>query len=121
LQVYRGGTRQPAFEYPLDNHLPGQDLVSDGSGRITAVRKRGGLQFSGHAWQLFWLIPMGTTKAPDYDCEITAPGYKPCAFPVWRLFESPYHDYEEFPKTKLTADGEEIELPVYEHTFVLER
>jgi hypothetical protein len=120
LLVYRAGTRDLAFEYPLDNHVAGRDLVSDEKGRITAIRKRGGLQFGGHAWQLFWVIPMGA-KAPEYDCEVMAEGFKPLKFQVWRLFDSPHKTYEDFPKTKLKLDGEEIELPIYEHTFTLER
>jgi hypothetical protein len=120
LCVYRGGTRDLAFEYPLDNHVAAQELVSDESGRITAIRKRGGLQFGGHAWLLFWVIPMGA-KAPEYDCEITAQGFKPVKFRVWKLFESPHKYYEDFPKTKVKVDGKEFELPIYEHAFTLER
>jgi hypothetical protein len=90
LRVYRGGTRDLAFKYPLDNHLADQELVSDENGRITAIRKRGGLQFGGHGWYLFWVIPMGA-KAPEYDCEITATGFKPLKFGIWRLFESPHN------------------------------
>ncbi len=120
LRVYHGGTRDPAFEYPLDNHMAGRDLVSDDNGRITAIRKRDGLQFGGKAWQLFWVIPMGA-KAPEYDCEITAQGFKPLTFRVWRLFESPYTYYEDFPKTRLMVDGEEIELKIYEHSFTMQR
>src|SRR5262249_8691078 len=120
LRVYHGGTRDPAFKYPLDNHLADQELVSDESGRITAMRRYGGLQCGGHAWELFWVIPMGA-KAPQYDCEITAEGFKPLNFRIRRLFESPHRYYEDFPKTKLKENGEEIELPVYKHTFTLER
>jgi hypothetical protein len=90
LRVYRGGTRDLAFKYPLDNHLADQELDSDENGRITAIRERGGLQFGGHGWYLFWVIPMGA-KAPEYDCEITAAGFKPLKFGIWRLFESPHN------------------------------
>jgi len=120
LRVYRGGTHDLAFKYPLDNHLAGQELVSDENGRITAVRKRGGLQFGGHGWFLFWIIPMGA-KAPAYDCAITAAGFKPLKFEIRRLFESPYKYYENSPKTKLKLDAKEIELKIYEHDFTLER
>lgn len=109
-----------ASGYPLDNHVTGQELVSNDDGRVTALRKQGGLQFGGLAWRLFWVIPMGA-KAPEYDCEITADGFKPLKFPVWRLFESPHQYYEEFPKTNLRVEGEEVELSIYEHTFTLER
>ena len=120
LRVYHGGTRDLAFNYPLDNHVPGHELVSDERGRITAIRKDGGLQFGGHAWELFWVIPLGA-KAPQYDCEITAEGFKPLKFRIWRLFDSPYKSYEDFPKTNLTVQGTDLELPVYEHAFTLER
>lgn len=118
LRVYHGGTRKLAFKNPLDNHLIGSELVSDEDGRITAIRESGRHQFGGDAWQLFWLIPMGA-KSPKYDCEITAEGFKPFRFRLNRLFETPHVSYEEFPKTKLTADGREIELPVYQHSFTL--
>src|SRR5262249_9290558 len=76
LRVYRGSTRELASGYPLDNHITGQELVSDENGRITAPWKDGSMQFGGHAWQLFWVIPIGA-KVPKYDCEITADGFKP--------------------------------------------
>ena len=120
LRVYRGDTRKLASGYPIDNHVTGQELVSDDGGRITAIRKHGGLQFGGQAWLLFWVIRMGD-KAPEYDCEITAEGFKPLKFAVWDLFESPHRYYENFPKTKLEVDGEEVELKIYEHAFTLER
>jgi hypothetical protein len=120
LRVYRGGTRELAFQYPLDNHLADQPLVSDENGRIVAIRRRGGLQFGGEAWLLFFVIPMGA-KAPKYNCEITAAGFKPLIFRIERLFESPHTYYEDFPKTKAKLDGKEIELKIYEHTFTLER
>lgn len=119
LRVYHGGTRTLAFQYPLDNHVAGKDLASDEQGRITAVREQGGLQFGGFAWLLFWVIPMGA-KAPQYDCAITADGFKPLSFQIDRLFEMPYQSYEDFPKSKQTVDGKEIELPIYQHTFTLQ-
>lgn len=120
LRIYRGGTRDLAFGYPLDNHVAGRNLVSDVKGRIVGLRKNGGLQFGGHAWLLFWVIPMGA-KAPEFDCEITAEGFKPLKFRVRKLFESPHQFNEQFPKTKLQLDKEEIELNIYEHAFILQR
>ena len=87
LHVYEKGTRNPAFEYPIDNYLSGHDLTSDEQGQIVAVREYGGVGFGGFGFQLFWTIPI-ITPAPDYDCEITATGYKPIKFSIWRLFES---------------------------------
>jgi hypothetical protein len=120
LRVYHGGTRDLALKYPLDNHLANHELISDENGRITAIRKDGGLQFGGHAWFLFWVIPMGA-KAPQYDCEITAEGFKPLQFRIQRLFESPRGFSENVCKSQTTIENEEIPLPIYEHVFALER
>lgn len=120
LHVFQGSTRELASSYPLDNHIIGQDLVSDENGRIIAIRKPDGKLFHGNAWSLFWLIPMGTT-APKYDCEIMADGFKPFKFPLRRLFESPHRNVEEIPKTKLDVEGEQVEVSIYKHTFTLKR
>jgi hypothetical protein len=121
LRVYCSGTRDLAFGYPLDNHLAGQDLVSDESGQITALQRNYRLKFGGFKWDLFWVIPIGARKAPDVDCEVSADGFRPLQFSIWRLFKSSYRSYEAFPKTTLPVDGNEIELPVYDQTFMLER
>src|SRR5262249_43696849 len=110
LRVYRGSTRELASGYPLDNHITGQELVSDENGRITAPWKDGRMQFGGHAWQLFWVIPIGA-KVPKYDCEISR-RVQASQFPVRRLFESPHFCYEDFPKSKLEVDGEQVELKI---------
>jgi hypothetical protein len=120
LHVYHGSTRELALKYPLDNHIATQDLVSNERGRITVIRCSEGVLFGGHAWELFWVIPIGG-RAPQYDCEITADGFKALKFPVWLLFESPHFSYDDFPKTKVMIDGEEIVLQIYENTFTLER
>ena len=120
LNVYRSGTQDLAAEYPLDDHVTGSELVSDGMGRIVVLRRYGGLQFGGHAWKLFWFIRMGA-QAPKFDCEITAEGFEPIRFPLNRLFDSPHRYYEDFPKTTIEVDGESIEIKVYEHTFALEK
>jgi hypothetical protein len=121
LHVYRGGTRQLAFGYPISNHTESSDVVSDESGRIIAMQERDGLQFGGHRWELFWIIPMGKRSGPKFDCELSAPGYQTATFEIWRLFQSPYTMYEEFPKTKRVINGKEQELKVYDQTFTLNR
>jgi hypothetical protein len=121
LHVYRGAPRQLAFGYPISNHTQQSGLVSDEMGRITAVHERGGLQFGGHRWELFWLIPMGKRSGPKFACELTAPGYQTAAFEIQRLFQSPYKMYDEFPKTKCVIDGKEEELKVYDQAFTLNR
>ncbi|OWK38154.1 hypothetical protein [Fimbriiglobus ruber] len=121
LRVFRKNTREPAYKYPLENHMTERDLVSDETGRITAIREHGGLQFGGHAWQLFWVIPMGVQTGPRYDCEITAEGFQPLTFEVWQLFETGYESYKDFPKTTRVVDGKPTEFKVYEQTFALSR
>lgn len=120
LRIYHGGTRDLAFKYPLDNHLADQELISNEKGRITGIREDGEMQFGGHAWRLFWIIPIGA-KSPQFDCEITADGYQTLKFPVSRLFESTHVYYEDSPKAKLNVMGKEIEVPVYAHTFTMAR
>ncbi len=84
LRVYRGGTRDLAFGWPVDNHVAGRDLIGDESGQIVAFHRSSGSDFGGHSWELFWVIPMGA-KAPDYDCEISAKGFKRLNFSIYRL------------------------------------
>jgi hypothetical protein len=124
LRVFRGGTTTPAFGYPLENHLAGQDLVGDDGGVVTAFRTQGGIQFGGTGWVLFWVIPVGDhvgDHGPRYDCEITAAGFRPLRFPLVRLFQSPFQTYDQFPKTTRRVSDEDFELKVYENTFTLDR
>ena len=120
FRIYERKTRNQAFQYPITNAIAGKQLVSDQSGRIVLIQDREGLQFGGFAFLLFWCIPIGD-RAPQYDCEIEASGYKPAKFDLWRLFDSPYTSYKDFPKTKIVVHGREEEVPVYEQKFVLER
>jgi hypothetical protein len=120
LRVYRGGTRNLAYGYPLANHLPNNEITSDESGHIVAIQKSNGFQFGGHAWELFWVIPMGA-QVPEYDCEITAEGFKPLMFPVTQLFDAADNRLDDQPTVKVQVDGKEWELPSYEGNFNLVR
>jgi hypothetical protein len=119
LRIYRGGTREIAIHYPLENKEGGRAFVSDEKGRITALRKSD-WRFGGNVWHLFWLIPMGD-KVPEYDCEITAEAFKPLKFSARDLSRSPHQSHEDFPKTKIKIAGEEVILRIYEHTYTLGR
>jgi hypothetical protein len=120
LRIYRHGTRSLAFGYPLDNHLAGQDLVSDKNGRITVIRKWGGISWGVKEWDLFWIIPMGDNP-PDFDCEISAKNFETHRFSIWQLcgYDGSLNGHEVFPGAKLTVDGKEIELRVYWFAFTL--
>lgn len=114
LQVYEGGTKTPAYEYPFSNHSPAAPLVADGSGRITAIQRMSGLQFGSYAWDLFWVIPLGATW-PQYDCEFTAPGFKPFVVEVSKLFDDaqPSDDGE---RMRIRFREREVELRIFEYT-----
>lgn len=120
FRVYQHKTRSPAHHRPFRDYVPGREYISDAEGQIV-VHERYGLRFGGCSWKLLWIIPMKDYEEPQYDCEIVAEGYKPCLFSIQKLFESPYRYYDEFPKSKVRIGNDEIELPIYEHTFVLER
>ena len=121
LRIYHGGTRDLAFNYPLDNHVDGKGIISDENGRITAIRREGGLQFGGNKRYLFWMMEIKDKGPPQYDGEITAEGFQPLKFRINELFKSPHRFYEEFPKTQRDVDGNKIELPNYEHAYTLKR
>jgi hypothetical protein len=151
LRVYHTDSRDLAYGYPLDNHVSGRDLVSDESGRITAIRKNSGLQFGGASWRLFWVILMGE-KAPQYDCEISADNFASLKFPWHRLLSdrddrtnaqcpemtrgrwpgatrfldfrtaaSPHLWHEVSPENPLDVIGKGTALQIYEHAFTLVR
>jgi hypothetical protein len=120
LRVYRAGTRDPAYGYPLDDYRAGHDLVTDDTGRITALRRWGGLQFGGDDWHLFWVIRIGD-RVPEFDFEITAAGSRPFRFGNERLFDDRHRHSRDMPKAKAKLNNQEIELTVYEDTIILER
>lgn len=117
LRVFDSDIGERADRYPFDNYGTERDLVSDHSGRIVALRYRGGLSYGGRRWYLFWIYRMGAT-APKYDCEISTAGFKNLRFSVWTLFDTPR---DNSAKTIHKFDGGEVELPVIEHTVTIER
>ncbi len=117
LRVYKERTMTLARS-PLAP-MSGEELHSDDKGSIT-MRIKGGAPFGGKGWELFWLIPMGD-KAPQFDCVITAEGYKPLKFSIWQLFESPDKSHQDLPKAVFMMDGKTVELRIYTHSFVLEQ
>ena len=79
-----------------------------------------GFPFGTHYWRLFWLIPLEKTIGYKFNCEIRAEGFKTSRFDALRLQESP-QDFYDIPRTRVEVNGEERELLVFEHTFILER
>src|ERR1043166_2121533 len=117
LHVYEHKKRELAFKYPLDNYTSDRDLVSDKDGSIVTFHVSRGMEFGGLDWKLFWIFPMGR-GAPEFDCEITAAGYKSHKFGFGRLYKTS-SDPKELPVSKVTVDGKTRALPIYDHTFAL--
>jgi hypothetical protein len=106
-----------AHEYPISEY-DGTSLSSDDDGVITCHQMRQGLQFGGHAWLLFWCIPMGA-QSPKFDVHFEHPRFAQTTVPVWRLFESEYAMYEDFPKTTIDVNGNAEEIKIYNQRIVL--
>ena len=117
LHVYEHKKRELAFKYPLDNYTSDRDLVSDKDGSIVTFHVSRGMEFGGLDWKLFWIFPIGR-GAPEFDCEITAAGYKSYKFGFARLYKTS-SDPKELPVSKVTVDGKTRALPIYNHTFAL--
>ncbi|HEX3315626.1 MAG TPA: hypothetical protein VHR72_12075 [Gemmataceae bacterium] len=116
FRVYEGGSRNLAFEYPIENHLAGKTLESDSKGEIVLLRTNGDCQFGGRSWRLFWVIPMGAS-APKYDCEVTADRLKSLRFSIWDLFESP----ESGELKMVMIGGNEFKLRVHDYSITMNR
>ena len=120
FRIYRGGSRTPAYRTPLENHVAEQGLVSDANGQIIAYQTFDGTQFGGTVWRVFGTFHFGF-NTPQYDCEITADGFKPYRFSVWQLFDAAEDQARDAPKSILKIDDRETELPVYDFSFTLEK
>ncbi len=114
---HRGG--KPANGYPIAEYV-GAPLVTDAGGGITCHQTRSGLQFGGHAWFLFWCIPVGT-KAPQYDVHFDHPEEGRMTVSIWHLFESDIKSYGSFPKTTFLLNGRSEEMPIYKQRIVFRR
>ena len=115
LNIYQG--KSQAFEYPFDNYLSENGLVSNEMGEIVITHAPRGLEFGGSGWLLFWVIPINM-GSPKFSCEITASGYKPLRFSVRQVFETSYNN-SNAPKKTVQINGNEVELRVFEQTVIL--
>lgn len=86
LNIYEGGTRSPAFGYPIDNYSAQSKPTTNDLGLLKAIHKDRGFEYGGPSFGLYWLIPIDS-PVPQFDCEITAEGYKPTVFPIDQLFK----------------------------------
>ena len=120
LQVFEGGTKNAAFEYPIDNYVSVGNLISDEHGVIVALHTPGGFEFGGTCWNAFWIFPV-CSGGPEYDFQISADGYETIKFSTTDLFEPAYHDRSSGNTTVTLERGENVQIPIYELVFTLEK
>jgi hypothetical protein len=115
LQVYHGGTQDRAISYPIYE----EHLRSDEQGHIVCHQIVSGFQFGGHAWRLFWLIPIGA-KAPRFDCVVSAIGYESKQLTFRELLNPIGKGGPNLPTTKVEINRELIEMRVVESIVILD-
>ena len=103
--------------YPISEYK-GTAITSGSDGIIVCHQMRQGLQFGGHAWMLFWCVPMGA-KSPNFNVQFEHTQYTPTTVPIWRLFDSQFSMYDEFPKTTVEIQGMVEEIPIYSQRIIL--
>ncbi len=117
MSVTRRKGGQPALGYPI-SEFGGSPVVGNSDGEITCHQTDSGLQFGGHAWRLFWCIPVGF-QSPKFDVHFDHPKFLRTSISVWRLFETNYKFYEDFPKSTIDVGGHMREIPIYRQRIVL--
>ena len=105
--------------YPISEY-EGSAITSGNDGVIVCHQMRRGLQFGGHAWMLFWCVPMGA-KSPEFNVHFEHPQFASKTITIGRLFDSEYSMYDEFPKTAVEIHGNVEEIPIYNQRIVLSR
>ncbi len=118
LTIYKGGTHQIAYEYPISNYTPEDPLISNQRGEITAIKKEDGPSSGG--CYFLGILPIGVVRKPKYDCEIAADGYKTIQLDLWDLFKSSREQHSDLSKKTVLIEGVETELRLYQQKFVLE-
>lgn len=115
LNIYQG--KNLAFEYPFDNYLSENSLVSNDKGEIVLTHLPRGLEFGGSGWLLFWVIPINMSS-PKFNCEVIATEYKPLRFSANEIFVIAYETNNTQKKT-VHINGYEVELEIFEKTIIL--
>ena len=113
-------TENFALEYPIDNYLSADDLISDEQGVIVALHRPRGFEFGGSCLYAFWIFPM-CSGSPKYEGQISAEGYKTIIFSLQRLFDVAYNGEEIGTASVLLEIDETVEIPIYEIYFTLKK
>jgi len=110
-----------AYDYPIDNHSSSHELVSNEQGIIVALHKPQGIEFGGGCYVYFWFYEK-CSEGPEYFGQITADGYHDKDFSINELiFKPAYEEKTESVNSIVLENGEELEIPVYTITIVLEK
>jgi hypothetical protein len=121
LNVYSENGSTPSLGYPFDNYTVENGLVSDSRGEIALLHIARGIEFGGGGWQLFWVFPMGgTSKSPEYRCEISASGYETYTIMSSEIFGVTGSATRPVPTRVIEFEGESIPISVYEIPILLE-
>lgn len=115
LNIYQGNNL--AFEYPFDNYLSENSLVSNDKGEIVLTHLPRGLEYGGSDWLLFWVIPINKSS-PKFNCEVIASEHEPLKFSANEIFEIAYETNNTQKKT-VQINGYEVELRMFEKTITL--
>ncbi|MBK9924550.1 MAG: hypothetical protein IPP66_04585 [Anaerolineales bacterium] len=120
LNIYQGKTL--AFEYPFDNYLSENTLISNDEGEIVLTHLPRGLEFGGSGWDLFWIIPI-RMGGPKFTCQIDAEGYKTYRFSSQQIFDTAYEAYnnDSVPRKTIQINGNEVKIMILEKMIMLEK
>jgi len=113
IRVYNADTGEQRDGYPF----PEPRGVTDERGRLVLTKPHGGIEFGGHRWYLFWTIRMGD-RAARFECEITAPGFRPARLRLWDLFEN---RTDEQVQVAWPGPENKVHLQVFEPVVTLDR
>lgn len=120
LSIFDGGTKNFAFEYPIDNFLSAGNLISNEQGIIIALHRPRGFEFGGSCLYILWIIPM-CSGSPEFNGQISAEGYRTIKFSLQELFDLAYNESSIGTSFVLLENGEIAEMPIYEKTFTLKK
>jgi hypothetical protein len=121
LNVYSENGSTPSLGYPFDNYTVENGLVSNSKGEIPLLHIARGIEFGGGGWQLFWIFPMGgTSKSPEYRCEVTSGDYETYTIMSSEIFGVTGSATRPVPTRVIEFEGESIPISVYEIPILLE-
>ena len=106
--------------FPLQENQTGGEMVSDANGVVTCHSL--GLGFGGSCWDLFWVIPLGTRRGPEFNFEFVKNGFQSCVLTDNEFFRFDGQSYDSAPKvTTRSVYGVDEESPVWTQKVTLRR